>query len=840
MEQNEFLIKFEQICGVKKPIFINSSDTFAVTDESLRWAKDLTATSIGRYRLTNKNSDVCELWIDVDNHDGIPFKQYKEERLTPSIQKLNNLGVSNDYIFPKVSGTGIHLHVFISDLPTNVDINDLFAKATPESADQRSLVEKHKIREYGADTSTKKGFCGYMSIGELLKARQLPTFKEAVFPQIKLFKCSPEFFLNLSLIKADREQTKIEKDAIVDYERDGDFMNLFKCPLVANLAKKSEQEHHLYHNERLFLMCQFIHFGEESRKKFHEIISHCDDYKEKLTQDFIDHAMNANYHPITCKWAKDMRLGCPPDCKGSGGKSPIKFAWTPLSLDDLKKEYRKILLLAPEDDIVIDILLATILDPKIEGELVWLFFIAPAAWGKTVILKSLHDPKWSRLEDSITPQTFISGKTYKDKKTGEDRLVEGLLPKLNGKTLIIKEFTTELMHGEEVRNDVFGQLRAIHDRYFSKTFGSIDVDKIPEEWKHVKMGFIAGCVPYIDRYGTLNVLLGERYLKLRLRQPPRTEAAKIALMNAKQIERMQVILSKKVKRFIANIQIPEEITEQDPPEEYLDKLANLGEFIVQCRKPVTTTRDGMGIKLYEYEDLTELPTRVSAQLWKLGKMLMIVTNVSKFDKTIYKALIRVAFDTIPQERLGIILTLYNEKQPMSKTRISEILKWDYRKVIEHTKQMVYLGLLHTDPNDNYYLDEYIRATMKKANILEKVRGTSISGLVDYNIIINNTAPSLKDLQYGKYHENVVLCSDGAVINGGVTTDAKKLYGEKVASTSYLQNRCMVCGRVPVGKNFELIRDGYVDIIVKFCRGCYVRWFYERERIGDYDMWEVLL
>jgi hypothetical protein len=326
------------------------------------------------------------------------------------------------------------------------------------------------------------------------------------------------------------------------------------------------------------------------------------------------------------------------------------------------------------------------------------------------------------------------------------------------------------------------------------------------------------------------VLLGERYLKLRLRQPPRTEAAKIALANAKQIERMQIVLNKKVKRFLANIQIPKEITEQDPPEEYLDALANLGEFIVQCRKPVTTTRDGMGVKLYEYEDLTELPTRVSAQLCKLGKMLMIVTNVNKLDKTIYKALIRVAFDTIPQERLGIVLTLYNEKQPMSKTRIAETLHWDNKKVYEHVKQMVYLGLIHANENDDYFLDDYIRATMKKANIGKKLREGDITGLVDYNIIINNTAPSLKDLHYVKSMENVV-------ISDNVTTDAKKLYGEKVASTSYLQNRCMTCGRVPVGKWFELLHDNYAELTIKICRQCYLRMFYS----GAFNSsrWEVL-
>jgi len=758
--QTEFLIKFEKLCGVKKPIFIDSSDTFAVTDESLKWSKDLRGLSIGRYRLTNKNSDVCELWIDVDNHDGIPFKQYKQERLIPSIQKLNNLGISNDYIFPKVSGTGIHLHVFISDLPANVDINDLFAKATPESADQRSLVEKHKIREYGADTSTKKGFCGYMSIGELLKARQLPIFKEAVYPQIKLFKCSPEFLLSLSLIKADREQQKIEKDVIVDYERDGDFMQLFKCSLVANLGKKSEHEHHLYHNERLFLMCQFIHFGEESRKKLHEIISHCADYDEKLTQDFIDHAMNANYHPITCKWAKDMRLGCPPDCKGSGGKSPIKFAWTSLSLDELKKEYRKILMLDLEDDEVIDVILADIFDPHIQGDLAWLFLIAPPSWGKTVLLTSIYDSKWAELIDLITDKTFISGKTYFDKKKGEDMPIEGLLPKLKNKTLICKEFTTQIMQGEDMRKAIFGQLRAIYDGRYSQAFGSIDYAKIPEEWKNVRMGFIAGCTPYIDRYGTLNVILGERYLKIRMREPNRLAVVKYARMAAQDKDEKVKNLNKKAKRFIATIDIPEKF--EYPPENIGNAMDHLTETIVQCRAPVERHQMALGEIEYEYEESKELGTRLVQQLQRLGWMLTLVRR-TKFDINTYKTLVRVSFDTLHPNRKELILHLYKQKEPKTKTDLMKELSWGNRRISRTLTELVIISVVQETEIGNYVLSDYIRKCIRIAlsplsqhsaeNLGDGVLQQSLSS----NNILNYSTLPISSVHYGKYHNYRKSC-----------------------------------------------------------------------------------
>ena len=753
MNQREFLVEFEKLCGVNKPVFLDTSDTWQIRDSDLVFARDLkTEHSIGRQRLSFRNSQVCELWIDVDNHEAMPFKQYKEEKVVTALQKLNSLGIPNDCIFPKVSGRGIHLHVFITDLPANVDVNELFEKTTPDSADPRSAVEKQKVREYGAAASTGKGFTGWVAIDALLKAKALPTFKEPEYPKLKLFQCNADFLFRLSLVKEDNAQGKMEHEPIVDFERDGDYTQLFNCPLMVKLERKAKVDHHLKHDERVFLMTQLIHFGKDSRKRLHAIMSHCSDYDQQFTQGFIDHAIQNGYHPETCDRARQLKLGCPEHCKGSGGKSPIKFAWKPMSIDELHAEYRKVLLLAPEDDVVLDLLLAAMLDPRVEGELAWIFLIAPAASGKTVIIKSLHNPAWSRLEDSITPQTFISGKTYKDKQTGEDRLVEGLLPKMDGKTLLIKEFTTELMHGEEIRNDVFGQLRAIHDRYFSKTFGSIDIDKIPEKWKHVKMGFIAGCVPYIDRYSTLNVLLGERYLKLRLKQPPRIDAGEQSIFNSSKVEKMQEQLTKKVTRFIANMKIPKDINEQDPPQEYVKPLVCLAEVIVQCRKPVTATQGSLGIKIYDYEDQTELPTRVVAQLWKLGRMLQVVYN-EKFNRKMYDALIRVALDTIPQERIGIIMHLYNCKEPQSKTRIADVLKWDHRKVYEHIKQMSYVGIVHTDNNDDYYLDEYIRTCITTANIVRKVKTGTMQDVC--TITVTHSRPTLytKDHHYGKVHQN---------------------------------------------------------------------------------------
>jgi len=756
MSQKEFLEQFEKLCGVNKPIFLDTADTWQIRHDALVFAKDLKVEhAIGRQRLSFRNSAVCEIWIDVDNHDGIPFKELREKRLLPALQKLNSIGISNEFIFPKVSGTGFHLHVFVSDLPTNIDVSEFFQKTITETADVRSIVEKQMVREFGASPSTKNGFCGYISPAELLKVKALPTFKEPKYPDLKLFKCSPEFMLQLSLIKEDVEQTKMEHEPIVDFERDGDFMKLFKCPLITNLNEKAKNENHLFHNERVFLMTQFIHFGEPSRKKLHEIMAQCSDYDVNVTQKIIDHAMQNGYHPETCDRAKQLKLGCPSTCKGSGGKSPIKFAWTPLTLKELKRDYKDILLLAPEDDEVIDVLLAEIFDPHVQGDLAWLLLIAPPSCGKTVLLESIHDPKWSELIDLITDKTFISGKTYTDKETKEDLPIEGLLPKLNMRTLICKEFTTQLMQGEQMRRTIFGQLRAIYDCSYSQAFGSFDYSKTPDEWKHVRMGFIAGCTLYVDRYGTMNVILGERYLKLRLHETDRISAVKFAMMGTQKQKEKKVQLQRKTKRFLSNLTIPKEF--DCPSEELGNAMAYLSEFIVQCRAPVEKQQLAVGQTVYEYEDRRELGTRFVQQIQRLGWMLTIVRG-SPFDLNVYKTLFRVAMDTLPQNRKDMIMYAHKQKTPKTQTNILEDLRWGNYRTKNTLQELLLLGIFKLTANENYELSPYIRKCLNFA--LSPIVHSSIHSVQDGVItpsLLNvfNQLPTLpiSASNYGKVHEN---------------------------------------------------------------------------------------
>ena len=77
--------------------------------------------------------------------------------------------------------------------------------------------------------------------------------------------------------------------------------------------------------------------------------------------------------------------------------------------------------------------------------------------------------------------------------------------------LIIKDFGTILTLYREARGEIFAQLRKVYDGQFSKSFGTGETIL----WNG-KIGILAGVTPAIDKYMSVNAMLGERFLHYRM------------------------------------------------------------------------------------------------------------------------------------------------------------------------------------------------------------------------------------------------------------------------------------------------------------------------------------
>lgn len=141
-----------------------------------------------------------------------------------------------------------------------------------------------------------------------------------------------------------------------------------------------------------------------------------------------------------------------------------------ISLREAKIVFRKWLYL--DDDNVLDIVFGVIVANKWDCDPVWLFLVAPPSSGKTEILRTFKKSDGANLPgfysfSKITDHTLISGL-----QLGNNRGDYSLLPKLDGKVVLIKDFTSVLNMRREARENVFNDLRECHDGYLEKEFGS--------------------------------------------------------------------------------------------------------------------------------------------------------------------------------------------------------------------------------------------------------------------------------------------------------------------------------------------------------------------------------
>jgi len=118
----------------------------------------------------------------------------------------------------------------------------------------------------------------------------------------------------------------------------------------------------------------------------------------------------------------------------------------------------------------------------------------------------------------------------------EDGNDPSLIPLLDGKVLIWKDFTALMDQGPAVVNKVVGEFRDAYDQYCSKASGKGGVTEY-----NSRFGMIACVTDRIDAFMDTHQQLGERFLSFRLSRIPQSHAQRVrdlssivASMNTKQ------------------------------------------------------------------------------------------------------------------------------------------------------------------------------------------------------------------------------------------------------------------------------------------------------------------
>lgn len=299
------------------------------------------------------------------------------------------------------------------------------------------------------------------------------------------------------------------------------------------------------------------------------------------------------------------------------------------------------------DEGVLDVLFGTMFANRLEGDPLWLFLVAPPGGAKTELLMSLSKSARVETTTSLTPHSLVSGAVW---SSGTD---PSLIPKLNGKVLIIKDFTTILKMHFTARDEIFGILRDAYDGKTEKVFGT----GIKRSYES-KFGIVAGVTPAIDSFSILQASLGERFLKWRidfsLEHTNEEETIRRALSNINKENKMRDAISD-----VAAVCLEKEMPNPIPAVsvEYEDRIIALARMTAWLRGIVERDRYS-GTVLYR--PTTEIGTRLAKQLCKLGLGVCIFQDKNDLDESVYRVIVKVARDTCPDRVEEIIRVFWSE------------------------------------------------------------------------------------------------------------------------------------------------------------------------------------
>lgn len=295
---------------------------------------------------------------------------------------------------------------------------------------------------------------------------------------------------------------------------------------------------------------------------------------------------------------------------------------------------------------VLDVLFGAVLANRMEADPLWMFFVAPPGGCKSELLMTLADAPLIYCVTSLTPHALISGSNT----GGGD---PSLLPRILGRTLVVKDFTTILTLNQTARDEIFGTLRDAYDGRIAKTFGN----HVTRSYEG-KFGIVGGVTPVIDGPASASTILGERFLKCRIRSRGKLDVGRAAILRAldnitsegKMREELKEVGARVLNRPVERKHYPA------IPQWFKERMLELAQWVSAMRG--TVSRERYTRELILCKPTAEVGTRLAKQLCTLGLGVGVYHGKRTLDEDVYRVVAQVAVDTAPDRAEELVRQLY--------------------------------------------------------------------------------------------------------------------------------------------------------------------------------------
>lgn len=378
-----------------------------------------------------------------------------------------------------------------------------------------------------------------------------------------------------------------------------------------------------------------------------------------------------------------------------------KRTQTPLSIKDVLKavsylgENRHFVIIS-----ILAVYTSTFLD---RNDPIWLMIVGNPSSNKTTLVDLLKNlPDVFRL-DTMTSNPFSSGQ--RDKENPKD-----LLPLLDGKCFVIKEYGTLFGRSDEMVKQLISDLVAIYDGEYSKhspTRGTVRYNSL---FSHI------GCVTPMSlssRQRYMNAV-GARFIFLRLP----------ALEQAEREENLAKVWDKSPRR--SKSQITDVITQYcyqlkesvkngltiEFPDEVKNRINKYALLTARARGIVISERtsfqdeDGKKLNHSEVTDIqVEEPFRALKQLKKFAEALAIVNGSSVVGEDELEIVRLVTLSSMPVRRAEV-LRVFESDTHFTAKQAADHLEKNYKTVKRNFDELVALKVLVKNKEENFRANVY--------------------------------------------------------------------------------------------------------------------------------------
>lgn len=340
--------------------------------------------------------------------------------------------------------------------------------------------------------------------------------------------------------------------------------------------------------------------------------------------------------------------------KAQGGTDKPQLLATPLDYQEVEN---KVLALLPNARMGLKIVLAVSVSCHFPNSLMlWMLLVGVPASGKTELVRLIKNAENTYYLDNLTQNAFISGE-----RATKSQKVYDLLPLIDKKCLVIKDWTSIFSLDEKMTKKLLGDLVGIYDKEFTKF--SSRRGNISYQSAFSQLGCITPAT--LNRHTQYMNMVGARFLCYSMPATNNEDTEKSYKSIFTNTDRS--LIEKEARLYVSSylnqlIQKPFNIKPLSKPvQAYLRTAAELMSScrgIVLLQSATFKNEEGEEVKYYEVSDVQiEEPWRAVQQIILLAQYLAFVAEREEVTIKELSIIKEVVISSMPADRSQALRTI---------------------------------------------------------------------------------------------------------------------------------------------------------------------------------------